>query len=279
MAIFNWTAVRRWWGGPPKDPDVTGVLPRYRRLRLVQNRLNELLVKTIPQETLEECGRILGFFRKRTLIFDTEDEPPILMDYCIYYPQPDGRNLVARFLEMSPPRPHSEEMRALQGMSRAYYSLFEITEVVRGVGVRVRDIFRDQAGFIADIGFGNSARPHLMLATRVIPADGFLMTGGAALPVDASAARRIDRALERTPFKTETFDFRKIAPRQEAELAAVIIRECRSTGMTSHIAYADAGGPTRDVSGGSKARRIGRNEPCPCGSGKKHKMCCGRNQR
>ncbi|MBA7693030.1 hypothetical protein ES703_101605 [subsurface metagenome] len=23
-------------------------------------------------------------------------------------------------------------------------------------------------------------------------------------------------------------------------------------------------------------RKIGRNEPCPCGSGKKYKMCCGR---
>jgi len=23
-------------------------------------------------------------------------------------------------------------------------------------------------------------------------------------------------------------------------------------------------------------RKIGRNEPCPCGSGKKYKICCGR---
>lgn len=26
-----------------------------------------------------------------------------------------------------------------------------------------------------------------------------------------------------------------------------------------------------------KAKKIGRNEPCPCGSGKKYKFCCGRN--
>lgn len=25
------------------------------------------------------------------------------------------------------------------------------------------------------------------------------------------------------------------------------------------------------------ARKVGRNEPCPCGSGKKHKRCCGLN--
>jgi len=23
--------------------------------------------------------------------------------------------------------------------------------------------------------------------------------------------------------------------------------------------------------------KIGRNDPCPCGSGKKYKQCCGRN--
>ena len=26
-----------------------------------------------------------------------------------------------------------------------------------------------------------------------------------------------------------------------------------------------------------KGEKIGRNQPCPCGSGKKYKHCCGRN--
>ena len=26
------------------------------------------------------------------------------------------------------------------------------------------------------------------------------------------------------------------------------------------------------------AKKVGRNEPCPCGSGKKYKNCCGRNE-
>ncbi|MBQ7225236.1 MAG: SEC-C domain-containing protein [Clostridia bacterium] len=25
-------------------------------------------------------------------------------------------------------------------------------------------------------------------------------------------------------------------------------------------------------------QKVGRNEPCPCGSGKKYKKCCGANQ-
>ena len=27
---------------------------------------------------------------------------------------------------------------------------------------------------------------------------------------------------------------------------------------------------------GREGRKIGRNEPCPCGSGKKYKKCCGK---
>ncbi len=37
-------------------------------------------------------------------------------------------------------------------------------------------------------------------------------------------------------------------------------------------------GEWRFVSGGAipaVSQKIGRNEPCPCGSGKKHKKCCG----
>jgi len=29
---------------------------------------------------------------------------------------------------------------------------------------------------------------------------------------------------------------------------------------------------THDIS----RKKVGRNDPCPCGSGKKYKMCCGR---
>ena len=27
-----------------------------------------------------------------------------------------------------------------------------------------------------------------------------------------------------------------------------------------------------------KGKQVGRNDPCPCGSGKKYKKCCGRNK-
>jgi uncharacterized protein YecA (UPF0149 family) len=37
------------------------------------------------------------------------------------------------------------------------------------------------------------------------------------------------------------------------------------------------GVPLSEKSAGGKREKIGRNDPCPCGSGKKHKKCCGIN--
>jgi len=37
----------------------------------------------------------------------------------------------------------------------------------------------------------------------------------------------------------------------------------------------EASGPKGPV---IKAKKVGRNEPCPCGSGKKYKKCCGANE-
>ena len=44
----------------------------------------------------------------------------------------------------------------------------------------------------------------------------------------------------------------------------------------NRAASAGASGP-RKVMPAKAAPRVGRNDPCPCGSGKKYKNCCGRN--
>ena len=57
-----------------------------------------------------------------------------------------------RYLDESPPPPDSDEMALLKAMLEAYYSLFQVVSSERGVGVTVRDLFRRDIGFMADIG-------------------------------------------------------------------------------------------------------------------------------
>jgi preprotein translocase subunit SecA len=45
----------------------------------------------------------------------------------------------------------------------------------------------------------------------------------------------------------------------------------------SDAAYAGAGGALRQKTVVRNQPKVGRNDPCPCGSGKKYKKCCGRD--
>src|SRR5436190_938978 len=73
-------------------------------------------------------------------------------------------------------------------------------------------------------------------------------------------------------------DVRQPSPEEASELAATTIRACLRRGAAERIAYVEPGQEGRPV-GGSRAlapaRRAGRNDPCPCGSGRKYKRCCG----
>jgi preprotein translocase subunit SecA len=57
----------------------------------------------------------------------------------------------------------------------------------------------------------------------------------------------------------------------------VNLREKSSAKQQSPMAKANLGSKGDDKSARpAGSRKIGRNEPCPCGSGKKYKHCCGR---
>ncbi|MGD8801452.1 MAG: SEC-C metal-binding domain-containing protein, partial [Desulfobacterales bacterium] len=42
------------------------------------------------------------------------------------------------------------------------------------------------------------------------------------------------------------------------------------------LSFSGGEGPAKPKPAQRKAKKIGRNAPCPCGSGKKYKKCCGR---
>ena len=164
------------------------LLPRYKRLRKAALRLNNRLVKTLSRSVLDEGGKKLGILQGNVLTLDSEDEIAVLMDYCIYDVRRRGANAVERDLAKSPPTPESDEMTLLQAMRQAYYSLFAVEAVERGVGVHVKDLLRDESLFLVDVGFGSSAPLGMILAARVTVPEGIAMTTGAALPFGVLSA-------------------------------------------------------------------------------------------
>ena len=73
-----------------------------------------------------------------------------------------------------------------------------------------------------------------------------------------------------------------VMPRPQAEIKREAVAKATSEGFV--------GGESRPIRSGSASqsgivsadgktvKKVGRNDPCPCGSGKKYKKCCGRNE-
>lgn len=89
----------------------------------------------------------------------------------------------------------------------------------------------------------------------------------------------VEAFMESGPFEFESDEERF----RFTELYIEMSRDCRIRDNRGHdyyemVAIMAKGGP--DAPGAQpkvKRVKIGRNDPCPCGSGKKYKNCCGRN--
>jgi len=248
------------------------IVARYQRLRSVSRNLNHKLLERLSKEMLHEGGKKLGIFRGGTLVFDSEDDTSVLMDYCLYDVRRNGRNTVEQYLIDSLPDLESDEMVCLRAMQHAVYSLYIVESVERGLGVTVRDLRSDERLLVVDMGFASTAQPGLVLASRMLPHDGFWITGGAALPISALPPDEQDAVtkdlLQATSLLSEDDGYFDPAP---------LIRSCLRQGCSSNVQYQEASGSgirQRRASGRRHSGKVGRNAPCPCGSGKKFKQCC-----
>jgi hypothetical protein len=256
-------------------------LTRYQHLRQVGLELNTRLTKTLSRSELDEGGRKLGILKRNVLVLDTEDEIAVLMDYCLHDVRRHGVNAIERYLATAPAAAGSDEEVLLQALRRSRYSLFAVRSSEPGVGVHVRDLLRDEPLFLVDVGLSRTAAIGLVLAARVMAPEGIGMTTGAALPAGVLSPPQRAAFVEGLATSFDGADVRHLSPAKASELAATIIRACLRRGAAERIAYVEPGQEGRRVGGSqalAPARRAGRNDPCPCGSGRKHKRCCGQRE-
>jgi hypothetical protein len=159
-------------------------------------------------------------------------------------------------------------------MQAAFFSLFQVRDVVEGVGIRVTDLLRDQEHFLADVGFSQSAVEGIVLAARVLPFEGFIMTTGAALPVETDVLEWVAGSVGRSGMSAESM--RELPPEVWAQVEAKVVRACLHSEGNQRTTYEDVPGGVPAATLSKDPAHVGRNAPCPCGSGKKYKKCCGR---
>jgi hypothetical protein len=258
---------------------VTSLIGHYQRLRQTQRALHNDFVSRLPKDVLIECAERLGIASKDqgagrpVLIFDDEHEMSVLMDYCIYHGRRDGQTVIDRMLAESPPPEGTDEMVLLRAMQQAVYSLFMVEEVVPDLGVYVHDALHDERLLLVDLGLSQSVTPGYVLAGNIVSPAGITMTTGAILPVDLDTLAEIQTGLGEQLDEVPDHDGGATGSKQQADLAALVIRACLANGASSQVVEKDV--PVSARASRPSATGHARNLLCPCGSGKKHKRCCG----
>jgi hypothetical protein len=224
------------------------------------------------------CGRA------RPLVWVSRAARP---SHATSYPSPKTVQLMgstsAQYLCDVPPNPDSDEMACLRAMQHATHALVAVLRVEPGVGRHIRNLLTEETRLLADIGLSKTARPGMVIATRLLDFGGFVATGGAALPLGILDNDESDEWQRKTRAGADDDRFDP----------APLIRACLQRGASANVRYEDMNTQRRsDVGGNSppggtsaqrgrafakrRASQAVMNRRCSCGSGKMYKNCCGK---
>ena len=260
------------------DPDSpTHVRDTYLRLRQVQRSLNEQLFPAIGKAGMQECARALGFWGNGIMIFDEEDDVSLLADFAIHEHKA-GRAAVEQ--RMTSPDVSEDERLVLTAMHRSRFTLFGLAEIVPDVGARALDMLTEEPFLLADVNLSETGSRGIIMAAHLLPFETFVMTSGAPLAFNREVARRVIAGMRAQSISPA--DVAALPQHARAQLAINMmgLARRRPDMMRSVVDASDSGEgflpwaqPAAMLSP-RRAPKVGRNDPCPCGSGKKFKKCC-----
>jgi hypothetical protein len=217
--------------------DNGSVLERYKRFRAKGMALNVQLVRQIRSGVLKKYGKDLGIYKNGTLMFDSEDETSILMDYCIHSQRIGKKSFLDTFIEQSSYDPISDEAALLQALKDSHYTVLAVEGTQQDYLVEVTDILQQRTLTLVDTGLGQTAVPGLLIATRLIrvPASDFFMTTGAAMPVRSRAA--LDGLEQLVTRYASAIDGRGLSVTQEISFEKQLVRLLLRTPSQDKIQY------------------------------------------
>ncbi len=259
---------------------------RYKHLRQVGLELNNAIVRATDPESFKEAAKAFGLLHGNVITLDTEDQISLVTDYCLHDIRRHGKNPLEVFLERTPPPADSDEMQILKASIESTYTILGIEGAEAGRGCYVLDFFNLRRYFLTDVNLSRGSPEGALLATRVKTIDGMTMTTGAALPIPVESKKDLMELIDSIRAKDTKPGSQQTDVEYQAQRTLKIIRYCLKMRASERIRYEDPHSSStyrhrteREPSVqpiANPALRVGRNDACPCGSGKKSKKCCNR---
>ena len=245
------------------NPDIAeSLIARYSALRQTTIEINNSILGVIPREASLASAEALGLLHQGRIYFDSDNQSMIFADHTIHANPIARCEYLDAYRKANAKTLTSEQSRMLTAMESVRFAILRCDKTFPGVGVQVYDVLRDHRFLLLDIKLSQSAYDGFLLAVHIITIDGLHMTTGVGLSIlDQKVGRKISAAL---PDEDEIFD----------EVNATGVYTTKITRiLMEYIAFIERQLESQSLE--RVSQKVPRNAPCPCGSGKKYKICCG----
>jgi hypothetical protein len=168
------------------------VLSRYRRDRAISVEIQTGALKHVSESAMLKQAKRLGLSDGKSLIIDDPSELTLLYDLLVHTVPRGGRSrAIDRYAHAHRPEPGSDQERVLAALQAARFSIVEVKDRHATVGLMLRDLLRNEEIWLVDEHLETSARPGIVLGTRIATPDAFAITCGVLVSIGDRMLREI----------------------------------------------------------------------------------------
>ena len=257
------------------------LLSRYDQLRSASRDINERIVRVLTGDETQSAGERLGLVQEGTLIFSDESDMSVLMDHAIHF-RGEGPSAAERFFAVQHKQLDGAERDWAEATTRARFRLLQLGSRLGPGQTETRDLLTGESFLLADRGVADTGAPGQAMAGYILEFPGFVVASGGSISMPEVVPDLLLGMLSKLSYPVGTAAMEALSPRRQDALAVSV------TGALLAAKRATEGPDGAPVEMGSRQRpsvmsrlqrRPSRNAPCPCGSGRRYKACCGKELR
>lgn len=243
---------------PTSEGERAALLKAYRALAPVHESLHERLIENLPEEVILEAAEDLRLVRRGQIDIKGDFEMELLAEFALYAEQNDG----PRIMEAIGPelvREDSVAAQILKAMAEARFAIYQVKNAIAEVGLELWDYVRSEPVAIALPETDEVLVPGAYFMGRVMSIAELRMLAGSVYPVPEVLAADLV-ALLRNEDVEDLSTKGEPTPDWVDEALMQALMGAKQLASRTPVT----------------STKVGRNDPCPCGSGKKYKKCCGK---
>jgi hypothetical protein len=238
-------------------------LQQYDRLRDTYLRLGLRIAKSATNDEFMAAGTRLGFLRDGQLTFTDERDSNWFTDGVIFLTRRDGHSL-AEIARDSWTDLNTDETQMMHALADGRWGIHEVLRGLPGVGLYTRNCWTGAEDFVYARIAGSTCSVGDLLLFRTITCQGITQASAGVMSVSPELLPTL-RALQNDGRLPDDATLALGGPATDNLVIAELVLSNKA-----RI------GNLPEALPALRPPRIGRNAPCPCGSGQKYKRCCGR---